>query len=309
MRGAVGDVGTAVVTGATGFTGRYIARRLLDRGAEVRTFTNHPEREAPFRDRLEFHPYTFEEPAAMASFMSGAEVFFNTYWVRFSRGETTFRRAVDRSGLLFRAAREAGVERIVHVSIANPPEGSQLPYYRGKALVEADLRGLGVSHAILRPTLVFGSEDILLNNIAWLLRRFPVFLVPGDGAYPVRPVHVDDVAAAALEAAAGRESRIEDVAGPEVLTFRELLEAVAVALDTDVRLWSVPPTLAYASTRILGWIVDDVVLTRRELEGLRAGLLTVDEAGAGSVRFTEWIREHAGELGRSWHSELDRHFR
>lgn len=309
MKGTVGDVGTAVVTGATGFTGRYITRRLLDRGAEVRTLTNHPDREAPFRDRLGIHPYTFEEPAAMARFMSGAEVFFNTYWVRFSRGETTFRRAVDRSGLLFRAAREAGVERIVHVSIANPSEGSPLPYYRGKALVEADLRGLGVSHAILRPTLVFGSEDILLNNIAWLLRRFPVFLVPGDGSYPVRPVHVDDVAAAALEAAAGRESRIEDVAGPEVLTFRELLEAVAAALDTDVRLWSVPPALAYAAARILGRIVDDVVLTRHELEGLRAGLLTVDEARAGGVRFTEWIREHAGELGRSWHSELDRHFR
>lgn len=309
MRGPVGDVGTAVVTGATGFTGRYIARRLLDRGAEVRTLTDHPDREAPIGDRLGFHPYSFEEPAAMARFMSGAEVFFNTYWVRFSRGETTFRRAVDRSGLLFRAARAAAVERIVHVSIANPSEGSPLPYYRGKALVEADLRGLGVSHAILRPTLVFGSEDILLNNIAWLLRRFPVFLVPGDGTYPVRPVHVDDVAAAALGAAVERESRIENVAGPEALTFRELLEAVAGALDTGVRLWRVPPALAYAATRILGWILDDVVLTRHELEGLRAGLLTVDEARPGGVRFTEWIRAHAGELGRSWHSELDRHFR
>lgn len=309
MRGSAGDVGTAVVTGATGFTGRHIARRLLQRGAEVRTLTNHPDRDVPFRDRLEMHPYAFEEPAAMARFMAGAEVFFNTYWVRFSRGETTFRRAVERSGLLFRAAREAGVERIVHVSIANPSEGSTLPYYRGKALVEADLRGLGVSHAILRPTLVFGSEDILLNNIAWLLRRFPAFLVPGDGVYPVRPVHVDDVAAAALEAAAEHQSRIEDVAGPEVLTFRELLEAVAAALDADVRLWSVPSTLAYAATRILGRIVDDVVLTRHELEGLRAGLLTVDAASAGGVRFTEWILEHADELGRSWHSELDRHFR
>ena len=91
----------------------------------------------------------------------------------------------------------ADVRRVVHISIARAGQ-SQLPYFRGKAALETALRSSELSHAIVRPTVIWGGgRDVLLNNIAWCLRRFPVFLLPG-GKYQIQPVHVEDLAALAV---------------------------------------------------------------------------------------------------------------
>jgi hypothetical protein len=120
---------------------------------------------------------------------------YNTFWVRFDHGQTSFANAIESSRMLFFAAQRAGVERIVHVSITNPSIESPLPYFRGKALVEYALAQTGVPYSIVRPTWVYGGErDVLANNIAWILRRMPAFAHPRNGSYPVQPVHIDDLA-------------------------------------------------------------------------------------------------------------------
>ena len=197
---------TYVVTGASGYTGRYIARRLLDRGAAVRTLTGRPERPGHFGSRVEAHPYSFHDPGALTRSLEGVDTLFNTYWIRFAKGGLTHDVAARNSDTLFRAARAAGVRRVVHVSITNAALDSALPYFRGKALVERALKTTGLSHAILKPAIIFGREDILLNNIAWLLRRFPVHPIVGSGEYRVQPVFVEDLADLAVRAADGKKT-------------------------------------------------------------------------------------------------------
>ena len=197
----------AVVTGAFSYTGRYVPRRLLDEGVRVRTLTRSPDAEDPFGGRVEVAPLDFSDPDGLCRSMQGAGVFYNTYWVRYAHGRITFDLAVENTRALFEAAKRAGVGRIVHFSVTNPSSGSGFPYFRGKAQVEDMLKGLGVPHAIIRPTLVFGVGDLLLNNMAWALRHFPVY---GNGDYPVQPVYVEDLAAQAVEAGSQSESAVAD---------------------------------------------------------------------------------------------------
>jgi uncharacterized protein YbjT (DUF2867 family) len=183
-----------VVTGAFGYTGRYIPARLLESGRSVRTLTGHPNRPNPFGVRVAVAAFDFEDLRKLAGHLGGATTLYNTYWVWFPRGEVTFEAAVANSQTLIHAARDAGVRRIVHVSITNPSEDSPFAYFRGKARVEQMIRKSGLGYAIVRPTVIFGREDILINNIAYILRRVSVFGIPGSGSYRLRPVSVEDVA-------------------------------------------------------------------------------------------------------------------
>lgn len=302
------DTGIDLVTGAFSYTGRSIAERLLRAGRQVRTLTGHPDRPCPFEREIQVAPYAFDDPDALARHIEGATDLYNTYWVRFSRGGTTFDRAVRNSRILFEAAVRAGIRRIVHVSVTNPSIDSPLPYFRGKAAVEQALAELGVPHAVVRPTVVFGREDILINNIAWLLRRLPVFAVPGDGAYRVRPVHVDDVARICVESASAHGHPIVDAVGPEVLTFEEMVRLIRDAVGSRSRLIHLPARLVPALTGAIGLAVRDVVLTRGELDGLMAELVTTEGPSTGRVAFSEWVAEHGSELGTRYASELARHF-
>lgn len=295
-----------VVTGAFGYSGKYIARRLLDAGCALRTLTNSPERAHPFGDAIEARPLCFDRPEALAESLRGARALYNTYWVRFDHGDFRHSLAVENSLVLFEAARRAGVERVVHVSITNPSLGSPLPYFSGKAVLEKALVESGLSYAILRPTVLFGREDILINNIAWLLRRFPVFGVFGDGQYRLQPIHVDDLARLAVEAGAERENRVIDAIGPETFTFRELVRTLGDALGKRRPIVPIPAVLGWAVGAVLGRLKGDVLITRDEIRGLTSGLLCTDSPPAGSTRFSEWAAQHADELGRRYTSELAR---
>ena len=162
--------------------------------------------------------------------MRGAAVFYNTYWVRFNYGDFSHSAAVENTLKLFEACQKAGVGRVVHVSITNPSEDSPLEYFRGKARLERALAESGLSHAILRPTVLFGKEDILINNIAWCLRRFPVFGVFGDGNYRLQPIYVDDLAALAVKQGRERTNRIIDAIGPDTFTYRELVREISAII-------------------------------------------------------------------------------
>lgn len=300
---------THVVTGATGYTGKYITRLLLDRGDRVRTLTGHPDRPSPFGDRVSRHEFDFEQPERMLDALRGADTLFNTYWVRFNYGNRTYDRAVANTKCLFEAAREAGVRRIVHVSIANPSADSPFPYYRGKAEIEQFLGGLGIPHSIVRPAVIFGAEDILINNMAWCLRHFPFFGVPGDGTYRMQPVFVEDMARHCVDAAGREGNETFDACGPEIFTFDEWLHAIAKTVGVRARLVHLPKKLAYWTSKVVGWLVGDVILTWDEVGGLSSGLLESREPPRGTTRLTDWLAANATNAGGSYASEVARHFR
>ncbi len=300
---------TAIVTGAFSYTGRYVARRLLDEGVGVRTLTRNPDRQGLFGGLVPAAPLDFSDQNGLCRSMQEAGVLYNTYWIRFGRGLTTFEQAVANSRALFDAAAKAGVGRIVHFSVANASTDSRLPYFRGKGQVEEILQDIGIPYAIIRPTLVFGKGDLLLNNMAWALRRFPVFPVFGTGDYPVQPVYAEDLAAQAVDAGSRGDSSVADAAGPDTFTFEELLWLLASAVGARVRLVHTPPSMGLALTRLVGLLLRDTVLTRDEVDGLMAGLLTSHAAPSGSTRLGEWPEGNADILGRRYVSELRRNHR
>ncbi len=297
-----------VVTGAFGYSGKYVAARLLEAGVRVRTLTNSLQRANPFGNKVEAHPFNFDNPAALVDSLRGAKVLYNTYWIRFNTKEPGFLHsaAVANTLKLFEAAKQAGVSRVVHTSITNPSEESPLEYFRGKAVLERALKESGLSYAILRPTVLFGREDILINNIAWTLRKLPVFGVFGDGQYRLQPMHVNDFAALAVEQGADRVDRVIDAIGPETFTYRRLVEEVGRIIGVHRLIVSVPPSVGYAVGAVLGKLVGDVMITRDEVEGLMADLLVTLSPPAGSTRLTDWARQHADTLGKHYASELAR---
>jgi NADH dehydrogenase len=294
------------VTGAYGFSGKYIARRLLDQGLRVITLTNSVNRPNPFGDRVKAHPFHFREPEKLIKTLESVEVLYNTYWVRFNSRDFSFASALESSQALFDAARKAGVERIVHISITNPSLDSPFEYFNGKARLEKAIKESGLSYAILRPALLFGRECILINNIAWFLRRFPVFTVFGDGKYRIRPIYADDLAALAVARGQTRTNEVMDAVGPETFSYRELVKEIGRAIRKERPVLSVPPFLGYAFAKLVGLTVGDVITTWDEIRGLMAGLLYVDSPPAGSTKLTDWVRSHGHLVGRRYANELSR---
>ena len=298
-----------VVTGAFSFTGRAIAEELLDRGRNVRTLTRCDAPSDPLATRIERAELQFRDEKGLRRALDGVDTLFNTYWVRFAHGETTFGRAVENTRVLLRAADAAGARRVVHVSVTNPSPASPLPYFRGKAEVERDVEGSGLSYAIVRPTLVFGPRDILVNNIAWGLRRSPVFPIAGDGSYRVQPISVEDTATICADAAVGEENVVLDAAGPETISYDELVRLVAAAVGSKARIVHWPARLVLALARATGVVRRDVLLTAEELAGLRANLLVSDLPPLGRASFSSWVAANGEMLGRGYVSELARNFR
>lgn len=295
-----------VVTGAFGYSGRYITARLLQAGHRVRTLTNSPQRANPFGDAVEARPFDFDQPAKLTESLRGAAVLYNTYWVRFTHGDFSHAGAVKNTLKLFAAAKSAGVGRVIHTSITNPSEDSPLPYFAGKARLERALIESGLSHAILRPAALFGTEDILINNIAWCLRRFPFFAVFGDGRYRLQPIYVDDFAQLAVEEGRGTENRIVDAIGPETFTYRELVKCIGEIIGQRRPVISLSPALAYFCGWLIGRCMGDVTVTRDEVQGLMQDLLYADSPPAGQTQFTDWANQHAATLGVRYASELAR---
>ena len=297
-----------VVTGAFSFTGKYIAARLLALGREVRTLTRHEQSESPFGDAVRAFPLAFDAPGKLRDALRGADTLYNTYWIRSPRAEVTFERAVANTKVLLAAAGEAGVRRVVQLSVSNASASSSLPYFRGKALADEALAASGLSYAIIRPTLIFAREDVLVNNIAWLVRRFPVFVIPGDGRYTLQPVAAEDVARLSVAAAASDEVQAFDAAGPDVFTFEELVRLVCETAGSRARLVHAGLGLTHGLAALLGAILRDTLITRAELRGLMGNLLTSSAPARGERRFEDWLRENAGALGGSYTSERRRNW-
>jgi NADH dehydrogenase len=299
--------GLDAVTGAFSYSGSAIARRLLETGRRVRTLTGHPQRSRE-QSEIDVEPLDFSDLPGLVDSLRGVTTLYNTYWVRFARGRVDHDRAVTNSRTLFHAAQRAGVQRIVHVSITNPSIESPYPYFRGKAMVERALAETGVSYAILRPAILFGGDGVLINNIAWLLRRLPVFGVGGQGDYRIRGIHVDDLAALAVEAGRSREDLVMDAVGPERPTFLELVETIRAAVGSSSRIVRVPGVLIPLAAAILNIALRDVLLTRDEYRAMADGLADTSGPPTGVIRLSEWVTEAGERLGLQYANELQRHF-
>jgi len=294
------------VTGAFGYSGRQIAKRLLERGCDVVTLTGKPPQPELCGHRITTFPLAFDNPDQLARSLEGVQVLYNTYWVRFNHRNFTHADGVRNSGILFEAAKRAGVQRIVHVSIANPSEDSPFEYYRGKAVIENALRDTGIPHSILRPTVLFGHGDILMNNIAWTLRRFPVVGYFGKGEYRIRPIHLDDFVNLAVEHGTHDGNEIVDAVGPEDYSYKDLLRIVAEAIGTKNVLVPVPVWLGYSVAKLVGRIQHVIFLTRQEIGALMANLLTSPAPAAGSISLRDYLREHRKPIGQTYANELRR---
>jgi uncharacterized protein YbjT (DUF2867 family) len=300
--------GIDVVTGSFSYTGRYITRRLLAAGRQVRTLTGHPQPLHPLASQVSVLPYDFEHPDRLAESLQGADTLYNTYWVRFPHRRLNYDVAVRNLLILIRAATRAGIKKIVHVSIINPSKCSPYSYFRGKARVERAIQESDLAFSILRPTVVFGKEDILINNIAWMARTFPVFMMPGTGDYLIQPIYVEDLAELAVRSGSTSDSSVMDAAGPEIFTYRELVERISKEIGRHVLLAKAPAILVYGLGALLGWFLHDVVLTYEEVAALKNGILYSARPPLGITRFSEWLVSHKDQLGREYRSEINRHF-
>lgn len=296
------------VTGAFSYSGKYITSRLLAHGEEVITLTNHPHRPDPFEGKVRAFPLNFKNEEELIKNLTGSEVLVNTYWIRFDRGENTQPRAVENTKILINAAAKAGIKRIVHISITNPSAESHLPYFWGKAANEKAVIDSGLGYAILRPTVLFGREDILINNIAWILRRFPAFGLPGDGSYKLSPVYVDDLAKLAVDAIYSRENYVWDAVGPDEFTFKELVKVIGENTNSHKPLLPFPPRLALLAAQVISLFVKDVVLTPEEVDGLMANLLVSKETPRCKTSLKDWLKQNTSSVGMEYASELNRHF-
>ena len=293
-----------VVTGAFGYTGHYITTLLLRRGVKVRTLTGHPNRANPFGAAVEAAPFNFDNPDALARSLKGAEAVFNTYWIRFPRGELTFDRATRNVKTLIDAARRTGVNRFIHISITNASADSPLPYFSGKGVVEQYLMNSGLSYAILRPAIIFGSQDILLHNISWMLHRFPLFTIPGDGNYRLQPVFVGDLAELAANMANEQRNLAIDAVGPEIFMFNELVALLARTVASKAWIVHVSPSVELILARIFSRLTGDVTLTGDEIRGLMEDLLVSKNAPTATTRLSEWLTCNADTIGTCYRSEV-----
>jgi NADH dehydrogenase len=296
-----------VVTGAFSYTGSYVARELLSRGEAVKTLSRAPDPAHPLSPSVVFGQLHFDE-AALADELRGAATLYNTYWVRFEARGVTWATVLANTRVLLRAARIAGVRRVVHFSVSNASEDSPYPYFRAKAAAEREVRNSGLSHAVVRPTLIVGRDDVLLNNIAWGLRRLPLFLVPGDGRYRVQPVTVEDLARLAVDLGQGTDDMTRDAAGPDAVPFDELVDAIRETIGARCPIVRAPMPLALLAARTAGRILGDVVVTRDELRALRDELLVSREPPAGATGFYDWLAANGDALGRAFVAEFRRNW-
>ena len=300
----------AAVTGVFSYSGRFIAEALLARGWDVVALgRRRPPPSDRLAGRVAFHPLRLDDEEALLTALSGCEALFNTYWVRFEHDGTTFADAVERSARLFRAASGARVGRIVHLSVSHASAESPFPYFRGKAAVEEALQAGDYQYAILRPTLIFGGrQEVLVNNIAWLLRRLPLFLLPDGGRCRLQPVSVFDLARVAADLVESDGNVVLDLTGPETFTFADFVARIRDAVGSDARLVAAPSGVVSTCSRLAGFLLHDRLLTHDELGALTANLLACERATTEG-RFGDWLDENGYWLGSDYANELRRNWK
>ncbi|MCD4795412.1 MAG: NmrA family NAD(P)-binding protein [Bacteroidales bacterium] len=294
------------ITGAFGYSGKYITQKLFEKGYQVKTLTNSPHKKNSFEKKIEVVPLSFENRDLLTDNLSDINVLINTYWVRFNHRNFNHNQAVDNTKILFDAAKEAGVKKIIHVSITNPDEHSELEYFKGKGILENYLKEIIPAYAIIRPAVLFGKEDILINNIAWMIRHLPITGVFGKGDYKLQPIHVEDFADIIIKEIENPDNKIINAIGPETFTYKELVSAIMKNIGIRKRIINTSPQIAYYVGKIISFLKKDVTITKEEIKGLMQNLLYVNEEPTGKIKLSEWVKENKNTLGKKYANELSR---
>jgi NADH dehydrogenase len=175
----------------------------------------------------------------------------------------------------------------------------------GKVEAERILTESSMSYAILRPTVFFGGKrDVLINNMAWLIRKFPVFGIFGFGRYPIQPIHIQDVARVAVDQGESMEDVVLDVAGPEIFTYREYVTLISRSIGKRRLIVPVPPIFGWFVGKLVGVVLRDRVITRAEIKGLMRGLMATDAEPVGKIKFSEWVATNGASLGAKYQNDL-----
>jgi uncharacterized protein YbjT (DUF2867 family) len=276
------------LTGATGFVGGGVLRRLLRRGHEVRALVRHPERAGQLRDlgAVELVPGGLDDEAALRSLVEGTEAVVHLVGIIAEKGTQTYQRVhVEGTARAAAAARTAGVRRFVHMSaLGARADASATAYHRTKAAGEEAVRGSGLSHAILRPALIAGPGNVPLKLMCDTIRLAPLVPVIGDGLYRMQPVWLEDVAeafAVTLEQP-GLEGTF-DIAGPEQLTWHEMLDRLEAALGVKRPRIGVPLFVVRLGASAGDLVPDLAPITSDQLQMLLEGNTTA--ANALETRF------------------------
>ncbi len=295
-----------IVTGALGYSGKVITEKLLEQGYIVKTLTNSLQRTNPFGNKIEVAPFNFNQKDKLIKSMETFDTLINTYWVRFNHKKFNHSDAVTNTKILFDSAKTAGIKRIIHVSITNPNINSDLEYFRGKGILEEYLETLSLPFSIVRPAVLFGRDDILINNIAWMIRHLPVFGVFGDGSYKLQPIHIDDFAQIIIEEAKLSDNRYINAIGPETYTYKMLCQTIMDILGIKKNIISVSPYIGYLAGKLISNMKGDVTITREEIKGLMDNLLYVDDLPMGNKKLSEYIQTNKDRIGKIYANELSR---
>jgi uncharacterized protein YbjT (DUF2867 family) len=289
--GSLGMFKLVTIFGGSGFVGRYIARRMAKEGWRVRVAVRRPN------EALFVKPYgvvgqvepvlcNIRDDASVAAAIHGADAVINCVGILAGSGKNSFEAVhVEGAGRIARIAAEAGVARMVHVSAISANADSASDYARTKALGEAAVLKHMPDAVILRPSVVFGTEDRFFNRFAGMARMSPVVpIVAANTRF--QPVYVDDVAKAAVRAALGGVAGgVYELGGPEVRTFRALIDEMLGVIHRHRVVIGLPRPAAWLMA--FGFdmmqaasfgLLRNGVLTRDQLRNLAHDQVVADDA-------------------------------
>lgn len=305
-----------LITGAFSFSGRYIAEELLKLGEHVETLTGHPNPKNPHYDQIIVKPYNFDDFDALIESFRGIDTFYNSYWIRFPYKGMNWKKAIENCNKLFKACKIAGVKKIVHISVTNCTVDSPYSYFRGKALVEELLKKCGVPYTILRVAWFYEDGDILVNDVAWLLRHLPVFGLFEYGTYKLQPISAKSLAKLAVESRYQGEktinqNKIINAIGPETYTWKEFVLAINKTMGSKTLIVPFPGftgIVPIIASTILGMALHDRLLTLEEIKSLEDNLCLTTDQPVGKRSFKKWLRRNSKLIGLEWHNEVKRHY-
>jgi uncharacterized protein YbjT (DUF2867 family) len=299
---------SVTLTGAFSYTGRYIGQELLRRKISFQSLTNHPRPSVFPSASIPVAPLQFQDAPSLIATLRKSTILVNTYWIRYPAKGISHETAVQNIEFLVQCAKQAGIHKIIHISVSNPSKDSQLSYYKGKAEAEEIIQQSGIPFTILRPTLVFGKEDVLLHNIAWLLRYFPFFVFPSPSTCFIQPIFAEEVGCFAVESIHSYPNQTMDLAGPEVVSMKEMVQKIGRATGYTRPIYSTSLGITMAAVRILNTILHDRIITEEEILGLQNNLLVSSQPPLGKISFSDWLVQEGSSLCSHYINDYKRFF-
>lgn len=226
-----------LVTGATGFVGSHLVKRMRQEGLKVRAVTRTPAKAQSLADLgVEVVPGEIADPASLEAAAQGCDRVIHLVGIIQEGRGFTFRSVhVEGTQNVLDAAKKAGIGHFVYQSAVGSREGAKSEYHRTKWEAENLVRAGGIPYTILRPSLIYGPGDLFTIRISEMIKVSPVLPVIGTGRSKVQPIFIDDVVECIRKIVTGESflNKIYEIGGPDELTYEEVTKAIAAAMGVD----------------------------------------------------------------------------